>query len=84
MNSSPLLKDVRQLDGRKTDEQLEHHQRDILRRIASLAFPHEVWDVLINHNGGPLNGTNSLIYSVAVASQSRHRQNCNCVEASFH
>ena len=73
MNYSPLLKDIRQLSQwkahDKTDEQLEDHQRDILRHIASLAFPHEVWDVLITHNGVPLNGTNSLIYSIAVTSQ---------------
>ena len=74
MNGSPLLKDIRQLGQwkahDKTDEQLEYHQRDILQRIASLTFPHEVWDVLITHKGMPLNETNSLIYSIAVTSQS--------------
>ena len=61
MNYSPLLKDIRQLGQwkahDKTDDQLEYCKRDILQRITSLAFPHEVWDVLITHNGVPQNRT---------------------------
>ena len=56
MNGSPLLRDIRQLGQwkahKKTNEQLEHHQRDILQRITTLGISHEIWAPLITQKGG--------------------------------
>ena len=57
MSPSPLLRDIRKLDeweARKgMNERVEYYQQNILQRITSLAFPHEIWDVFITKSGAP-------------------------------